>query len=558
MDKAQAAYARWCAHVTDAALLAQLHAMDADAIQNAFARELAFGTGGLRGILGAGTDRMNVYVVRRATQGLADYMRAQHLPLRAAIAHDSRLCGREFAEAAACVLAANGVQVFLYPRLEPTPALSFAVRHFSCGAGVCVTASHNPAQYNGYKVYGPDGCQITPDAAAAIETEIAGLDCFTDVKDCDYEAACRDGRIEAISDAVLAAYVDAVYAQRVTDAPCGDLKVVYTPLCGSGHECAQAMFGRLGVTDVTVVPSQQGPDGHFPTCPYPNPEIREAMQEGLTLCEALHPDLLIGTDPDCDRCGVAARTRDGGYRLISGNEMGVLLLNFLCNERLKAGTMPSDPVAVTTVVSTGLADCIAENYGVELRRTLTGFKYIGEQIGLLEREGCAGRFIFGFEESCGYLSGSHVRDKDGVNALMLICEMTSAYKHRNITLPEALEALYARQGWYENGQLTHEYPGAAGAARMRQILRRLRKMPPARLGGAAVTAVRDYALGLDGLPKTDMLELRLEHGRVQLRPSGTEPKLKCYLEICAPSQPEAAARYDALAADCRILLTEQT
>ena len=558
MDKAQTAYARWCAHVTDAALLAQLHAMDADAVQSAFARELSFGTGGLRGILGAGTDRMNVYVVRRATQGLADYMHAQNLPLRAAIAHDSRLCGREFAEAAACVLAANGIRVFLYPRLEPTPALSFAVRHFSCGAGICVTASHNPAQYNGYKVYGPDGCQITLEAAAAIEARIARLDCFEDVKSCDYEAACRDGRIEAISDAVLAAYVDAVYAQRVTDTPCSNLKIVYTPLCGSGLECAQAMFRRLGVTDVTVVPSQRDPDGHFPTCPYPNPEIREAMEEGLKLCEALHPDLLIDTDPDCDRCGVAARTRDGGYRLISGNEMGALLLNFLCMERLKAGTMPEAPVAVTTVVSTGLADRIAENYGVELRRTLTGFKYIGEQIGLLEREGRADRFIFGFEESYGYLSGTHVRDKDGVNALMLICQMTSAYKRSDILLPEALEALYARFGRYENGQLTHEYPGTAGAAQMREVMRRLREKPPERLGGAAAIAVRDYALGLDGLPKTDMLELRLEHGRVQLRPSGTEPKLKCYLEICAPSQPEASARYAALAADCRILLTEQT
>ena len=557
MDKAQAAYARWCAHVTEETLLAQLRAMDETAVQDAFARELAFGTGGLRGVLGAGTDRMNVYVVRRATQGLANYLKAQGLPLRAAIAHDSRLCGREFAEAAACVLAANGIRVFLYPRLEPTPALSFAVRYFSCGAGICVTASHNPAQYNGYKVYGPDGCQITQTAAADIETEIARLDCFADVKSCDYEAACRDGRIEAVSDAVLAAYVDAVYAQRVTDAPCGNLKIVYTPLCGSGLECAQAMFRRLGVTDVTVVPSQRDPDGHFSTCPYPNPEIREAMEEGLKLCEALRPDLLIGTDPDCDRCGVAARTREGGCRLISGKEMGALLLNFLCMERLKAGTMLPDPVAVTTVVSTGLADRIAENYGVELRRTLTGFKYIGEQIGLLEREGRAERFIFGFEESYGYLSGSHVRDKDGVNALMLICEMTSAYKRSDILLPEALDALYAAYGRYETGQLVHEYPGAAGAARMHGILQRLREDPPAKLGGERVTAVRDYALGLDGLPKTDMLELRLEHGRVQLRPSGTEPKLKCYLEICAPSQQEARARYAALAEACRAQWMEE-
>ena len=548
------AYSRWLAHVTEPELLMQLQKMSKQEQQEAFCRDLSFGTGGLRGILGAGTNRMNVYTVRRATQGLANYLKARKLPPSAAIAHDSRLCGRAFAEAAACVLAANGIKVYLYPRLEPTPALSWAVRYFSCGAGICITASHNPAQYNGYKVYGPDGCQITLDAANAIEAEIAGVDCFTDVKTCSYQEACTDGRIETIPDSVLDAYVDAVYAQRVTDADCSGLRLVYTPLCGSGLECVQRLLDRLGAADITVVPSQAKPNGNFQTCPYPNPEIREAMEEGLKLCKKTHPDLLIGTDPDCDRCGVAARGPKGEYRLLSGNEMGVLLLDFICKARLSANTMPHAPIAVTTVVSTSMADRLATHYGVALRRTLTGFKYIGEQISLLEQEGHPERFLFGFEESYGYLSGPHVRDKDGVNAVMLICQMTSMYQKAGITLPEALDALYRTYGWYENGQIVRAVPGLDGMERMQARLAVLRKAPPTTLAGKPVEAVLDYAHGLNGLPSADMLEFRLANGRVLLRPSGTEPKLKLYLEIHENDPLQAKQSYAALRTACEALL----
>ena len=547
----------WLAQVQEPELCAELARMAPAEREDAFGRELEFGTGGLRGILGAGTNRMNMYTVRRATQGLADYLKEKELPLSVAIAHDSRLHGREFAEQAASVLAANGIAVWLYPRLEPTPALSWAVRWFGCGAGICITASHNPAQYNGYKVYGPDGCQITLEAAAAIERAIGGIDCFAGVRACDYGAACADGRIRAIPDRVLEAFVDAVCAQRVSDAPCGDLRLVYTPLCGSGMECVEKMLHKLGVTDVTVVPSQREPDGHFPTCPYPNPEIREAMEEGLRICESVQPDILIGTDPDCDRCGAAVRGRDGGYHLISGNEMGVLLLNFICMQRQKAGTMPHAPVAVTTVVSTGMADVVAEQFGVELRRTLTGFKYIGEQIGRLEREGHPERFIFGFEESYGYLSGSHVRDKDGVNAVMLICQMVSAYKREGRTLLDVLDELSAVCGCYANGQAVFTFPGEAGMEAMHAILRRLRAQPPAVLGGMQVERILDYAHGLDGLPATDMLELRLSGGKVMVRPSGTEPKLKAYLEVRGADRASADAALSRLNEACRRLILEK-
>ena len=445
-------YSRWLSHVAESDLLSQLQTMSEQERREAFCCDLSFGTGGLRGIVGAGTNRMNIYTVRRATQGLANYLKAQKLPMSAAIAHDSRLYGRTFAETAACVLAANGIKVYLYPRLEPTPALSWAVRRYACGAGICITASHNPAQYNGYKVYGSDGCQITLDAANAIEAEIAVVDCFMDVQTCGYQEACADGRIESIPDSVLDAYINAVYAQRVTDIDCSGLRLVYTPLCGSGLECVQKLLDRLGVADVTVVPSQAKPDGKFPTCPYPNPEIRESMEEGLRLCREKQPELLIGTDPDCDRCGVAAR------------------------------------------------------------------------------------------------------DKDGVNAVLLICQMATMYQKAGVTLPEVLNTLYRTYGWYENGQLVRGVPGANGMERMQAQLTALRKAPPKTLAGMPIEDVWDYADGRDGLPPADMLEFRLVNGRVLLRPSGTEPKLKLYMEVHENDPLQAKISYTALRSACEALL----
>ena len=426
MNSVETLYRRWLAQPgLPEDLAAELRSVegDADAINDRFYRDLAFGTGGLRGVIGAGTNRMNLYTVRKATQGLADYLNATDLPKKVAIAHDSRNKGELFARETARVLAANGITACLYPRLEPTPALSWAVRDLGCGAGVCVTASHNPAKYNGYKVYGADGCQITLEAAEKILAAIESIDIFDGVKTVDYDEAAADGRIVTIGEDCINRFVDAVYAQRVGDgAGIDSLKLVYTPLNGSGLECVKKLLAKLGVTHLTVVPEQEQPDGNFPTCPYPNPEIREAMEKGLELCAKVQPDLLLGTDPDCDRCGTAVPDGKGGYRLITGNEMGILLLDYICRTRLARGTMPKDPVAVTTIVSTDMATPVAAKYGVELRRTLTGFKFIGEQIGLLEEEGRADRYIFGFEESYGYLSGAHVRDKDAVNATLLICE----------------------------------------------------------------------------------------------------------------------------------------
>ena len=428
--------------VDDPDLTAELSALTEEKeIFERFYRDLEFGTGGLRGVIGAGTNRMNIYVIRRATQGLCNYLKSTDLPQSIAIGYDSRIKSDLFAREAARVIAANGLTAFIYPRLEPTPALSWAVRYLGCGAGVCVTASHNPAKYNGYKVYGSDGCQITLDVAAAVLKEINALDMFDGVKLITEEEGRAAGRIITIGESCLEAFLDAVQQRSLSDGSKLDLKVVYTPLNGAGLECVKKILTRIGITDVTVVPEQEHPDGHFPTCPYPNPEIREAMETGLALCRKVKPDLLLGTDPDCDRMGVAVPEGDD-YRLITGNEMGVLLLDYICRKRLENGNMPRNPVAVTTIVSTDMADAVAADYGVELRRVLTGFKFIGEQIALLEEAGELDRYIFGFEESYGYLSGGHVRDKDAVNASMLCCEMTAWYKSRGMTLAQAMDALY--------------------------------------------------------------------------------------------------------------------
>ena len=527
---------------------------DAKAVSDRFYRHLAFGTGGLRGVIGAGTNRMNIYTVRRATQGLADYLNATDLPKSVAIAHDSRVKGDLFAREAARVLAANGITAHLYPRLEPTPALSWAVRYLHCGAGICVTASHNPAQYNGYKVYGADGCQITPEAAEKVLAAMEKTDCFDGVKLADYDAAAAEGKIQIIPDECLDAFVDAVLALR----PGNDvsrLKLVYTPLNGSGLECVKKLLAKMGVTELTVVPSQEAPDGRFPTCPYPNPEIREAMEEGLRLCGEVKPDLLIGTDPDCDRMGAAVPDGQGGYRLITGNEMGVLLLDYLCRTRIARNTMPPNPVAVTTIVSTDMATPVAQSYGVELRRTLTGFKYIGEQIGLLEEEGHPERYLFGFEESYGYLSGAHVRDKDAVNAVMLACECAAWYAGQGMTLLDAMNALYEKFGFYRNGLLSKAFEGQDGMAAMDALMKSLRTAPPAEIGGWKVTGMTDYLNGDTGLIPSDVLEFRLEEaGKVIVRPSGTEPKLKLYLSVRGNGEEDASARLECLSKGAEALL----
>lgn len=555
----QAELARWLERaVDDPDLAAELKAVQNDpaALADRFYCDLEFGTGGLRGVIGAGSNRLNIYTIRRATQGLADTLNASGLPKQVAIAHDSRIKGGLFAREAARVLAANGITAYLYPRLEPTPALSWAVRYLGCGAGICVTASHNPARYNGYKVYGADGCQITPETASKVLAHIEATDCFDGVRLADYDAALAEGRIRLIGDECLDAFVDAVVKLR----PGNDvsrLKLVYTPLNGSGLECVQKLLAKMGVPkgNVTVVPAQKEPDGNFPTCPYPNPEIREAMEEGLRLCDAVHPDLLLGTDPDCDRMGAAVPDGRGGYRLITGNEMGVLLFDYLCRTRQAAGSMPKDPVAVTTIVSTDMAGPVAQKYGVELRRTLTGFKYIGEQIGLLEAEGCPERYVFGFEESYGYLSGGHVRDKDAVNAVMLACECAAWYAGQGKSLLDAVNGLYAEYGWYQNELHSKEFEGQDGMRAMQALMAALRKAPPADIAGCAVERMVDYGPGGNGLPPADVLEFRLAGGgKLIVRPSGTEPKVKLYLSVRGASQKDADAKMAALRAGALALL----
>ena len=563
MMEVQDTFALWRRSATDdPELLRELDALaqsgDDGGIHDRFYRDLAFGTGGLRGVLGAGTNRMNIYTVRRATQALAEYLIEEGLPRSVAIARDSRLYGERFAIEAAQVLAANGIAVWLYPRLEPTPALSWAVRYYGCGAGICITASHNPAAYNGYKVYGPDGCQITPAAADKILAVMETLDYFDAPQLADIDMALSDGAIRYIPNRCLSDFVDAVLALR----PGNDvtrLRLVYTPLNGSGLEPVRLLLDRMGIRDVTVVPEQEKPDGNFPTCPYPNPEIRQAMERGLALCARIKPDLLIGTDPDCDRMGAAVSDSGGQYRLITGNEMGVLLLDYLCRTRVERGTMPQNPVAVTTIVSTDMATPVAAQYGVELRRTLTGFKYIGEQIGLLEAEGHPERFIFGFEESYGYLSGVHVRDKDAVNATMLACEAAAWYRSRGMSLLDGLNALCETYGYYRNELISFAFEGAEGMNAMNELMRSLREEPPAAFAGYPVTGRTDYLYDHTGLIPADVLEFQLEEGaKLIVRPSGTEPKLKVYIFARGLSAFGANQALSDLTAGARVLFSTRS
>ena len=527
---------QWIEKADDSQVAADLEALREagnEAIVDAFYQELAFGTAGLRGVIGAGTNRMNIYTVGRATQGFSDYLNANFENPSVAIGRDSRNKGDEFVRRAACVFAANGVKAYVFPRIEPTPAVSFAVRDLGCAGGVCVTASHNPAPYNGYKAYGPDGCQIATEAADAISAAIAKVDIFDDVKACDFEEALEKGLIEWIAEDTLDRFIDAVEACSVSpeDAPERQtaLKVVYTPLNGTGMECVSRILDRIGITDVHVVPEQAQPDGNFPTCPYPNPEIREALECGIALCEQVHPDLLLATDPDADRVGIAVKDGDD-YLLLTGNETGVLLLDYVARLTAERGADMGEKVAVTTIVSSVMVDAIAAEYGFAVKRVLTGFKYIGGIIGQLEAEGRQDRYLFGFEESYGYLNGTHVRDKDAVDASMLICQMAQYYKAHGMNLAQAMQALYEKHGYYLNKTLSFEYPGVEGADRMANLMAGLRTDAPCSVAGLAVEKTVDYAQGVDGLPAANVVEFDLEGGnRLIVRPSGTEPKVKAYL-----------------------------
>ena len=538
-------YSLWCEKaVDDPDLQTELKSIagDSDAITDRFYRDLEFGTGGLRGVIGAGSYRMNIYTIRRATQGLADYVNeAFTVNPSVAIAYDSRIKSDVFAKEAASVLAANGIKVYIYPELMPTPMLSFAVRELKCSAGIVVTASHNPAKYNGYKVYGSDGCQLTLNAAEIVLSNINKVPMFDGAKVISFDKGLSDGTIEYISQDVITAYINKVSEQGIHTDLCATsgLKVVYTPLNGTGNKPVRMILKKIGITDVTVVPEQEYPNGNFTTCPFPNPEIKEALALGLKLCETVKPDLLLATDPDADRVGIAVPDSDGDYVLFTGNEVGAMLLEYICSERTKLGTMPEDPVAVKTIVTTDITKAIAKEYGVKIIEVLTGFKFIGEQIKLFEQTG-SNNYVFGLEESYGYLAGSYVRDKDAVVASMLICEMAAFYRTKGISLLQARENMYKKYGVYVHTQKSFTCEGASGMQKMKELMTMLRTETPKEIGGLEVIRFDDY---LDStstdcktgaktkltLPKSDVLTFALTDGAsVIIRPSGTEPKIKAY------------------------------
>jgi len=548
-------YKRWMeADLEDPALKAELESIEGneEEIKDRFAVALKFGTAGLRGVLGAGSNRMNIYVVRQATQGLANWVKTQGGNQLVAISYDSRINSDVFAKTAACVLAANGIKVRIYDALMPVPALSFATRYYEANAGVMVTASHNPAKYNGYKAYGPDGCQMTDEAADIVYAEIQKTDILTGAQMITFEEGLEKGLIEYVGDDCKEALYDAIKARSVRPGICetAGLKLVYSPLNGSGLVPVMRVLQDIGISDITIVPEQQYPDGNFPTCPYPNPEIFEALRLGLELAEKEGADLMLATDPDADRVGIAMKCPDGTYELVSGNEVGVLLLDYICASRIEKGTMPEKAVAVKSIVSTPLADAVAANYGVELRNVLTGFKWIGDQIAQLEAAGEVDRFIFGFEESYGYLAGPYVRDKDAIIGSMLICEMAAYYRSIGSSIKQRLEEIYAKYGRYLNKVDSFEFPGLSGMDKMAGIMEDLRKNPPAEIGGYAVTKVIDYKNTAEtGLPAANVLIFKLDGGAEAIvRPSGTEPKIKTYFTTLGKDLAEAQAQKDTLAA----------
>ncbi|MBQ6361079.1 MAG: phospho-sugar mutase [Lachnospiraceae bacterium] len=547
-------YKRWLeADLLDVDLGTELRNIegDDDAIKERFAVALKFGTAGLRGTLGAGTNRMNIWVVRQATQGVADWVKTQGSTQTVAISYDSRLKGWNFARDAAGVLAANGIKVRIYDELMPVPALSFATRYYNCNAGIMVTASHNPAQYNGYKAYGPDGCQMTDDAAAVVYDSIQKTDVLTGAKYMSFAEGVEKGLIKFVGDDCKEALYEAIEARQVRPGLCktAGLKLVYSPLNGTGLVPVTRVLKDMGITDITIVPEQEYPNGYFTTCSYPNPEIYAALEKGLELAKKTGADLMLATDPDADRVGIAMKCPDGSYELVSGNEMGVLLLDYICAGRIEKGTMPQNAVAVKSIVSTPLADAVAAHYGVEMRNVLTGFKWIGDQIAGLEAAGEVDRFIFGFEESYGYLAGPYVRDKDAIIGSMLICEMAAYYRSIGSSIKERLEEIYAQYGRYLNKVDSFEFPGLSGMDKMAGIMDGLRKDPPAEFAGKKVVKATDYAKPEEtGLPKANVLIYGLEDGAtVVVRPSGTEPKIKTYFTTLGKDLAEAQAEKDALA-----------
>lgn len=549
-------YNEWLENaVEDKDLTAELESIknNEDEIYDRFYTALKFGTAGLRGIIGAGTNRMNIYVVRQATQGLANYVLKKYGKGSVAISHDSRIKADLFMNEAARVLAANGIKVYITSELQPTPVLSYLVRYFKCQAGIMVTASHNPAAYNGYKAYGEDGCQMTDVAANTVYDEISKLDMFKDVKITDFDEAVSNGMIEYVDESVYDTYLEKVMEQQVNPGVCegADLKVVYTPLNGTGNKLVRKVLGKIGVKDVIVVPEQELPDGNFTTCPYPNPEIKEALAKGLELCEKEQPDLLLATDPDADRVGIAVKDYDGSYRLISGNEDGVMLTNYILSCKKASGKLPEKPVVVKTIVTTKLINKLCEKYDCELKNVLTGFKYIGEVILNLEKKHEENRYLFGFEESYGYLSGTYVRDKDAVVASMLVCEMAAYYKKQGKSLAEVIDGLYEEFGYYLNQTYSFEFDGAAGMQKMADIMTAVRDNIPKSIAGYDVVKVSDYLLKKETeiatgsaadieLPKSNVIALHLSgDNAVIIRPSGTEPKIKLYITSVGKNKTDA-------------------
>ena len=547
-------YQRWVENATeDNDIITELTAIagNDNEIFERFYRELEFGTAGLRGVIGAGENRMNIYTVRKATQGLANYLNTRYPAPCVVICYDSRIKSDVFAKEAARVLAGNGIDVRLFAELAPVPVLSFAVKHLACQAGIMVTASHNPAIYNGYKCYGPDGFQMTDDDANAVTECIRTLDMFTDIRLADFETAVEDGRITMVGDDVMETYLGCVTAQQINAGVCrqSDISVIYTPLNGAGNKPVRAVLERIGLSNVAVVPEQELPDGNFPTAPFPNPELRETFTLALNMAKENNPALLLATDPDCDRVGIAV-LHNGEYVLLTGNETGCLLLNYILSCRAEQGALPQNPIVIKTIVTSNLAERIAEKYGCEMRNVLTGFKYIGEQIVDLEKEDTPERFVFGFEESYGCLVGTHARDKDAVVASMLICEMTAYYAAQNLTLCDVLNALYEEFGVYRHRLVNVQFEGAKGMEAMDALMTRLRVTPPTELAGLKVMAVADYLLSerktANGerevleLPKSNVLTFELEqHAEVIIRPSGTEPKVKGYVTATGDTLKEA-------------------